>query len=124
MVIGGIGPSPIDASAANDNDEVGGVFTLDAPTVTTLGVDRLVLRLAGANMSNTFAWATSSILATAVSTSTPRRISVASLTQAVEGSTGTEAASSATSGAFQTATIAIAPPVAPAAPTGLTATLT
>jgi hypothetical protein len=124
MVFGGVGATPIDASAANDNDEVGGVTTLNAPTITTLGVDRLVLRLGGTNFTGTLSWATSSVLASAQATGTSRLLSVASFTQSGAGSTGAEAVSSATTGAFQTATIAIAPPSVPAAPTGLTATLT
>ena len=93
------------------------------PGVTTQGADRLLLFVAGVNGSPSFTFNAISSHINSIGTS--RGIVVGYETQAVAGASITPTATVGASIAGQVATIAIAPDddVAPAAPTGLTATV-
>jgi hypothetical protein len=109
MVIGGVhASSAAEAIAAADNGDVTSL-TINAPSVTTLGADRLILRLICVNNNSTQSFATATSVGSISTTNTIRQVAVGSQTQAVAGATGTETISSATGNQRTAATLAIAP---------------
>lgn len=110
------GTPTIDEVAAYDNGDVGSQGSIPAPSVTTLGADRAVVRAADMNGSLAITYAASTAQASCISSGTVRQTSFGVLNQAVAGATGTETISGGNA-TWVATTIAIAPPdVAPPAP--------